>query len=203
MLLSHSLASAQGDPPTFANEQRQVVIRTFDRVTIEISKGYFTAKGTAFPKQIKSITDLEAFLERIYPDEGHELRQAVLNLHRYRDLADRDTPIGDYVRQGINRFAVDLNGRPLAFDQQKVDQIIDEMTVAIRPSPSPNASVVEKPARGGGGLGTLNPPDSRSFIDRHAFGLTISLLLSNTITILALIFLWTQKGPWPHNGLLS
>lgn len=188
-------AAASGD-----DKPRQVVIRTFDRVTIEISKEYVTSKGMPFPSTIKSVTNLKAFLAKIYPDKGHELRQAVLNLLRCRDLADADTPLGDYLKEGLDRFAVDLNGKPLVYDREKIEEIIAETTGGLRTQLQQKSGVKKGERLGAGERPIVVAVPATSFLTRYASSLTITLLATNFVSLLALILLWVNRKPEASEG---
>jgi len=140
-LLSNSPAKADEDPARIEadNADKQRVVRALDEIQIEIVQGYLESNGgKALPAGIKTADQLDAFLAKLYPREGHELRAAIKNLRRKGDeYPGGDVSIRDYLHRAVTEFAIRLNKKPLAYDKNRVNSII---SAAAEPRTAPTPS---------------------------------------------------------------
>ncbi len=128
--LGATIKGEDGAERDSAQGLKRILDTAFDKLSIELARGYIIRKHARFPNQIKTVDDLEAYLHRLYPNEGHELRQALLRLRLYKKSFDGDGgTIRDFMKNGLGLYAVNLDGRPMAYDRAKVEAIISEAVV--------------------------------------------------------------------------
>lgn len=192
----HNNQSQRAGYPTTGGEQA-LVRAAIERITLELGRGYLISKGTHLPASIDSIADLEVFLNRLYPDKNHELRMAVANLRVYGDgFAGSKDPelVGNYLREGIKRYAVNLKGQPLAYDKAEVARTIEQTSneVMIR-HPKPPQTEKEEPvvirAKSSTRLDTVT-----SFIRLHSLPFVAGLLTSNLISLFVIFRMRSRRA---------
>ncbi len=186
----------QGLDDSTGRKEREIVQTALERMTIEIARDYFTAKGMRFPKAVDSFTTLEEFLSGTYSDKNHELRVAVVNLHAYSDnFVDPNDfeSVGNYLRNGIKRYAVNSKGKSLSYDKQKIAKIVDKAsdevnTLRFKPPGAGKTESVSTPAR------AFSPFDAiTNFIRMHSLPLVGTLLTSNLILLLVIFWMHLRK----------
>lgn len=112
---------------SLAEEPKRVVETALDKLSIELARCYVTQKRTRFPKQVKTIASLEAYLNRLYPNESHELRLAVQNLRRCKEgFSSYEGTVKMFLKNGLRMYAVNLDGKPLPYDRMRIEAIISE-----------------------------------------------------------------------------
>jgi hypothetical protein len=152
-------------------EQKRVIEIAIDKLSIELARYYVTQKRTKFPAQVTTIAGLEAYLSRLYPSEGHELRIAVMNLRRHEEAFDSyEGTVKVFLKNGLKMYAVNLDGRPLGYDLGRVEAIINE---AVSQTDQLKPGIAERsPGRNGGGKPS------------GAFGSALNFIKQNSLIVL-------------------
>lgn len=185
-------------------EQEKIVDVALDKITVEIARQYVISKGTKFPESIKSVTQLEEFLGKIYTDEKHELRQAVIDFQLYKSkFTDSNSDdVKGYLRNGIKQYAVKRNGKPFDLDRGKIESIINEAGSKVGQSPTENEKTNE-PA-GNNNSGGIFASISE-FLKQNSLLLMgiLILIIVSLLFVIALLLRRVKKsepGPFVHTS---
>lgn len=175
------------------SEQAKTIDVALDNITIEIARQYVNSKKTKFPDTIKSVAGLKEFLGKIYPDENHELRQAVINLQRYKDkfVASNADDIKTFLRNGVKQYAVNRNGKPLDLDRRIIETIINEANGKVNQSSVENETVSSPAeAKTSDGIFTF----ATDIIKQNSLLIIGVLTLTNICLLVLIIFQWLKKN---------
>jgi len=112
------------------------------------------------------------------------LRLAITNLGLYgHDFTRSNADVGTYLREGIRRYAVDPNGKPLKLDSNKIERIIAKAEAEV--DAAAEKKEVEHPV--GPGTGPGFAVAMADFVRRNALLLVGALAFTNLCSLLLLV----------------
>lgn len=167
-------------------EQKKIIDGALDSISIEVARQYVRSKKTKFP-EIKTVTELEEFLSKIYLDQEHELRQAVTNFQQYKDkFSESDVDdVKGFLKNGVKQYAVKRDGKAFDFDRGKIETIINETESKVKP-PSLENENTKQPTenkKSGGVFASIS-----EFLKQNSLLLIGILLFTNLCSLLLLVF---------------